>query len=227
MAGIDKTYVKEYRQYKECKDFAFRHDIEVHKLYGIYASELYDSYKESDFDGVRELPISNTGLWYDRYCMFQDDLPEAIKEYLLYAYGKEEIERIKEEGLFPKVNEDYGRHFVLYSYDGFSGIKKIHHYRENRTVYKWFVEFLWNMPQEVCKKMLNTEYKDESYRYWFDTENDIWREIKYYPGNTNCAHIKTLKSLKRKIKKWKLPINTYLYITGKYTNETLIVKITK
>ena len=54
---------------------------------------------------------------------------------------------------------------------------------------------------------------------WYNGESDTWDfHDEYVIGGwvSSCAFVSTIKSLKRKIIKWKLPVGTKIIVTGRY-----------
>jgi len=62
--------------------------------------------------------------------------------------------------------------------------------------------------------------------FWYNDETKTWVHWDFfYPRNTNTAHIKTIKSLVRHLRKQYLPKGVEFAISGRYIGEQYLVVI--
>ena len=74
----------------------------------------------------------------------------------------------------------------------------------------------------------NTNDKYDS--MWYSDDTDTWDftdEFVVSKWTSNTAHVKTITALKRKIRKWKLPIGTKVCVSGGYVGEEYEFVVTK
>ena len=66
---------------------------------------------------------------------------------------------------------------------------------------------------------------------WYNSEYNTWDFYDEFVicKNTSsiCCKYKTIRAIKRVIRKWKLPIGTIIKCTGRYTFDTYIFQVTK
>lgn len=63
--------------------------------------------------------------------------------------------------------------------------------------------------------------------WWYNEDYDYWTFTgEFLPANSSCAWMKnfTIDKFKRKLKKWKLPSELKIEITGRYIGQTYIIK---
>ena len=197
MAAIDKTYTKSYKNYKSliewAKDITFTCPNGM-KLKPI--NDVYKCWKEEDFN--TELPVMNTGHSMDyfliKYCPLK-----FVQNRMKEVYDEEFYESVK------KGTSEYD----TFSKEGKYGVKCKCIKRPDITTNRpwgqkeWFVQL--NEPNEY-----NFLWYNEKYDNW------VWPyELGYSHGNT-CWKFKTIKSLIRHIRKWKLPKGTIVRATSRY-----------
>lgn len=74
----------------------------------------------------------------------------------------------------------------------------------------------------------NTENKYDF--MWYNKDTDTWDfmdEFVVGSGRSDIAYVKTITALARKIRKWKFPIGTKVYVVGKYVDEKYEFIVTK
>lgn len=65
---------------------------------------------------------------------------------------------------------------------------------------------------------------------WYSDDTDTWDfmdEFVIPGGKSDTAYVKTITALKRKLRKWKLPIGTKVYAVGRYVDEKYEFVVTK
>lgn len=65
---------------------------------------------------------------------------------------------------------------------------------------------------------------------WHSEDTNTWDfmdEFVISNWTSNTAHVKTITALKRKIRKWKLPIGTKVCVIGRYVGEKYEFIVTK
>lgn len=135
--------------------------------------------------------------------------------------GESYYEKIKEGKLYtsPKTDIEYtpGKHFVMVDCPRDHGYANF-----NRPLMGgWFIDvttpdgidtFLWYHPSKKRGRIGTWDFPDE------------FVESGWSSSSANC---KTVKSLARRIKKWGLPVNSVVTLTGRYVSERYVFKITK
>lgn len=80
----------------------------------------------------------------------------------------------------------------------------------------------WWVQVDLPEELEYVEY-NKKYNTWDFSDEFIARES----ISSTCVRYKTIRAIKRAIKKWKLPIGTTIECTGRYTYETYIFQVTK
>ena len=65
---------------------------------------------------------------------------------------------------------------------------------------------------------------------WYHSKTDTWDfsdEFVKCEWSSSTAFIRTIKSLERKILKWKLPVGTIVQVLGRYIDERYLFEVTK
>ena len=73
---------------------------------------------------------------------------------------------------------------------------------------------------------------DELGYMWYHKDHNSWDftdefVISKSGSSSTCVKYKTIRAIKRAIRKWKLPIGTTIECTGRYVYETYIFKVIK
>ena len=257
MAAIDKIYVSKFEDYllfkewcekqpkikdkygSECSlsDYLFQYNSFTNgKYYPIFNAPYYiDAYliRNCPFDFIQDNLKINYGYksqkWVDEaydIVMNRNDENKNLYSWLkpddfkivngIITMPNEPIsdyELIKNEKLFatPYTQKKYtiGKH-----------IKCIKHPPiQYNTPFGW--KFWW----------IQIDLPDELGYMWYHKEHNSWDfsdEFIINEGcNIICCKYKTIRAIKRAIRKWKLPIGTIIKCTGKYICETYIFQVTK
>lgn len=257
MAAIDKIYVSKFEDYllfkewckeqpkikdkygNECSILRYLYQWETFKdneFYPILNAPYYiDAYliRNCPFDFIQDELKLNYGYksqeWIDEaynIVMNRNDKNKNFYTWLkpddfkivdgVVTMPNESIsdyELIKDGKLYatPRTQKKYtvGKH-----------IKCIKHPSiQYNTPFEW--KFWWvhvDLPKELGYTWYNRDYN-----LWdFDDEFVI---NKY--SSSVCIRYKTIRAIKRAIRKWKLPIGTIIECTGRYVYETYIFKVTK
>ena len=215
MAGIDKTYIKTYNQYKEVCDWC--KDIVV-TFSGNISFKPYDfinEYTEDDFNNLpenRELVLWNTPCYMDQWLIKNCPI-DFIQKRLKEQYG-DEYDDIK-NGNF----DTYERN-GLAQYIHFKVIEKPWSY--NRF------NFLYRDRQNKIRKykdnkmgIWQVEIDDEYYHWFYNEQYDYWtNEFEGFPYDSFICTIKkknlNIKSIYRYLRKWNLPAGIKITIRNIY-----------
>ncbi len=200
MAAIDKTYTKSWEEYKEYQDWAIGKSFTCPNGDIVRPITYLRNLKEEDFDGEKYIPIMNTSYAVDyfliKYCPIQF-IRERMKEVYSQDYVDDILNGVSAWDTFSKEGR-YGTRFKITKYPKYE--------RSNRPYKKpcWFIQL----------KNSFISYDEGSNRWIWDYELS---EPKGWTSNT--AEIKTIKALKRCIRKWKLPKGTIVQAIGGYVGE--------
>jgi hypothetical protein len=111
-----------------------------------------------------------------------------------------------------RTNVEYGTHFRLTKSP--NGRKTIPFERPLRG--NWWV---------------HVENANNKYDFmWYNKDTDTWDfgdEFVISKWKSDTAYVKTITALKRKIRKWRLPIGTKVIATGRYVSEEYEFVVTK
>lgn len=217
MAGIDKTYIKTYNQYKEvcdwCKDIVVTFDI--NKKISFKPSDFINEYTEDDFNQLPEngeLVLWNTPCYMDKWLIRNcpiDFIQKRLKEQYHDYYDdikNGNCEMYERNGLGKDI------HFKVikkpWTYNRFNFIYRD---RQNKLrVYKDNKMGVWNIriEDEDCYWFYN-----EQYDYWTNTNEG-------FPFNSSTCTIKkknlNIKSIYRYLRKWNLPAGLKITIENIY-----------
>lgn len=205
MAAIDKIYINGYENYtkfiKWCEE-----QPKIKDKYGKECSLMDYVYKHKDFG--EECRIAFTGPYYLDAYLIRNCPFDFIQKELKLNYGYSYLE-IKEGNLYstPFTTYEYtiGKHFNCTAHPPI---------KYNRPVRgPWFISV----------------YPPEHFM-WYHDKTDTWDfsdEFVKCEWSSSTAFIKTIKSLKRKILKWKLPVGTMVQVLGRYVEERYLFEVTK
>lgn len=216
MAAIDKMYTISYENYVEFKNWCKEQPLLVDK-YGNKESicEYLISWKEEDFENNKERPIFCAPYYVDAYVIRNCPLEFMQNEMSLHygGYNSNSYHEMKAGKLYatPTTTLTYevGRHFkcIKHPFDRYRNIP--------------FLSKLWFVDIEVPE---NLGFM------WYHKDTDTWDFYDEYvisKWSSSNAFIKNIKGLKRKIRKWKLPIGTKISVTGRYVGDEYIFIVTK
>ena len=196
MAGIDKTYVKSWEDYKIVRDWV-ESVGQVKDDFGNIFSPLdwLSEWEESDFKGTQELPIWNTPLYLDVWLIRHCPLP-IIQSRLQEQYGEEYVEIKEGRSVYDHyVRPAASSQFKVYPPGYFPrGI--------NRSRYYYI------------------DIQEDSGDWMFDDEGEKWVNWKECrPWNTNTMTISgpiTRRKFKRVIQKCGFPAGVKLMCYPNY-----------
>lgn len=226
MAGIDKTYVSNYEDWKEITEymknavFTCPNGIKLEGINYLYYPDIKQEEVEEWLSKRKSIPVMNTTCSVDyfliKYCPIK-----VVQDRMNEVYNEDYIEAIKngtsEYDTF--VRPKGGKHVSI--------IEK----PKQRYTYKWFndylnryrntgyaVTLLYPEPFEEAWQQYNEDYD----KFILPNELGYWTVSGSFI-ETGC---KSLKALIRKVIKWNLPISTKILVTGNYVEErsTLLVK---
>ena len=220
MAGIDKTYIKTYNQYKEvcdwCKDIVVTFNNTIVKNVSFKPFDFIYKYTEDDFNRLPEngeLVLWNTPWYMDKWLIKNCPI-NFIQSRLKEQYGSD-YDVIKNGNnceMYKRNRLGKNIHFKIikkpYTYNRFNFIycdrqNKIRVYKENRKgVWELRIE------DEDC-----LWYYNEKYDYWTNT-------IEGLPFDSFTCTIKkknlNIKSIYRYLRKWNLPAGIKITIDNIY-----------
>jgi hypothetical protein len=203
MAGIDKTYTNSYKDYREFKIWADSQKLTFFDGLTVCIGDWVWVYEEKDFSNG-EIPIMNTPTWLDIY-LIQNCKNDFVLERMKNVYNEESFEQFKTIDLTAKPKEDFKQNRVI----------KIT--RDKHT-----------------KFPLHRKPLDGKSKWWLQCEGDflyndetnIW--VNYdtpYPNNTNTAHLTSVKSVIKHLKKQYLPKGLTFRLLGRYVGENYLVTV--
>lgn len=206
MAAIDKIYVTHSWQYDEFKEWCKKQPLFTDK-YGKKESILNYLFKYNAGEWHNERPIFMAPYFIDAY-VIRNCPYDYIQKELKINYG-DDYEKIKDGELYikPTTNKDYvrGNHFKCTKHPS-------HYYNRPLDSKYWWVDVF---PPNLLG-------------FWYHKDTDSWDSFDEYvisDWTSSCAYVKTIKALKRKIRKWKLPVGTKVRVTGRYMADTYEFKV--
>jgi hypothetical protein len=233
MAGIDKTYVKSLKEWREIEDWAkdkvIVSDYADEYVFLIeYIPEYTDEEIEKWIQQAGEVPIWNTGTFVDVWLMKNCPL-EIIQNRLKEQYGEEYIKEVLE-----------GRsEFDLYKRNGLG--KKFHYTVLKKPTFRKHYNFWtkagngkWlHFKNSKAFWMVSVTTNDDLY-WWYDELHDRWyndKELIYSAHSSSAYHFKGnmgIKTLERLAKKWNLPAGAKITAESmKFTDEDYEIRIRK
>ena len=230
MAGIDKTYIHSYEQYKEvydwCKgkevtlkngvtfkpvDFLYKiTEEEFNRWKNEYVERCSTDFSREDLEKHYEYPLWNTPTYFDIWLIRNCPIT-FIQDRLKVQYG-EEYEQIKN---YTSPYDTYQRNGIGKKFH-YKVIKRPKHksLKYKRRIY-WWIEV-----KTSDSRCLN-----------FDDENNYWSDFyEAVPFNTTIKRVfrkkLSIHAIIRMIKKWNLPNNSIVVIDGIFY-EDWIIKVYK
>ena len=182
--------------------------------------ELMLNYGYWDQERIRKY-YEDVKNWHDKgKCPYWAKLEDFIFNdegtITLKGLGKSSYEKIKDNELYTlpyRENIEYGKHFKMISSP--NG-------KKNSIPYNKPFKGVWHINIENA----NNSYDFLDYNEDTDTW-DFWDEFVITKCSSNSAYAKTIKALKRKIRKWKLPIGAKVIATGYFIGEKYEFIVTK
>lgn len=203
MAGIDKTYTSNYKEYQELVEWSRGKAIEF--KYGKktlkipVANSIYE-WDEQDF--VSELPVLNTATWEDRFLW--DTCPcQFVIDRLRQVYGGNYLETVD----LNKIP------------DNFKTNRKIRVVKDKLT--KWPLKNKGISNRHHYWWVQTKDGNDLSY----SSKLDAWTVPESFPSDTNTMNGKTIKSIIRRLRKMYLPSGIKFMLIGRYVGEIYTIEI--
>lgn len=221
MAAIDKIYVRSYDEYLQFKDWC-KEQPKMTDKYGrneSLSSYIYD-WDEDSFNDTNSRPIFMAPFYVDAYvirnCPFEFIQNEYKVNYGGYNpnFGEEatSYNKIKAGELYASATTDceyeVGKHCRCTKHP-------LYHYNRPYKAKYWDVEV--DAPEGLPFM-------------WFNEDTKTWDFCDEYVisrWKSSMCHIKTIKALMRKIRKWKLPVGTRIQVYGRYVEDTYEFVVTK
>lgn len=211
MAAIDKLYTNSYKNYIDFKEWS-KHVL-LEDKYGKRESicNYIIPWEENDFKDNKERPIFSAPYYVDAHVIRNCPLQFMQNEMKLH-YG-DSYDEIKKNKLYttPKTNMTYeiGKHFkcVKHPFDRYRNIPFL-----SKT---WFVD---------------VEPPEELGFMWYHKDTNTWDLCDEYvisEWSSSNAFATSIKSIKRHIIKWKLPVGTKIKVTGRYFGDEYEFIVTK
>lgn len=206
MAGIDKTYTDSYNDYKEFKDWADNQTLTFFNGHKVCIGDWVWDYEKKDFDNG-EIPIMNTPTWLDIY-LIQNCESEFVIERMKSVYGKY-FEKYQKVANLTKIPEGYSQNRKIIISNG--------------------INCKFPFKKKMFKKPIGGKTKwwlQSNNKFWYNSDTKTWvgRDA-FYPHDTNTAHISSIKSLVRHLRKQYLPKGITFSLTGRYVGENYIITI--
>lgn len=218
MAAIDKIYVNSYKEYKEFEKWL----LEQPKLKDKYGKEVsiyryfFNWWDDPKYWSNEEHAIFSAPYYVDAYIIRNCPL-DYIQKNLMLNYGSS-YQEILDGEIYnsPSAEGTYetGKHFKI--------IKKPFH--------------RGNYPMSYIKYGIKRHPKWDisvsGYMWWHSAKNkigtwDFLEEFVVSDGwSSSNSYCPSLRSIKRRILKWKLPVGTVVTLNGMYVGEyyKIIVK---
>lgn len=203
MAGIDKTYTDSFKNYKEFKEWADTQKLTFFDGLTVCIGDWVWEYKEEDFSNG-EIPIMNTPTWLDIY-LIQNCKSQFVLDRMKSVYEEDSYRKFQTIDLTsnPPVNFEQNR--------------KIKIKRGKRT-----------------KFPLHSKPYNGKTKWWLQCDDDFGYNVETkkwssfdtpYPHTTNTAHITSIKSLVRHLRKQYLPKGITFSLSGRYIGEEYVVSV--
>lgn len=217
MAGIDKTYIKTYNQYKEvcdwCKNIVVTFDDTFVKNVSFKPFDFIRKYTEDDFNKLPEngeLVLWNTPHYMDKWLIRNcpiDFIQKRLKEQ--YRNNYDDIKNGNYE-MYERLGKDI--HFKV--------IKKPHTYHRFNFIYIDRQNKL-KVYKENRKGLWEIRIEDKNGCWLYNKKYDYWTSIiEGLPYDSFTYIIKkknlNIKSIYRYLRKWNLPANIKVIIDNVY-----------
>ena len=226
MAGIDKTYVSTYHDWKMITDWMKAHEFKCPNgmvLKGSHYLIYRDGSKEEIKDWIKEqksIPVMNTNCSMD-YFLIKHCPISIVQERMEEVYGSEYCRLVKEgKSEYDKfVRPQHGKHVSFIAKPLQYYTYKVRNYkgRKMRPDYSVFVSYPQYLNPHCC-----ADYNEDYDQFLLPNELGYFTCSGSVP--TKC---KTVRSLIKKIIRWKFPIGTTITVHGRYANEGFQLRITK
>lgn len=212
MAAIDKIYVKDIKQYDEFADWC-RKQPPLTDKYGVQVALTRYLYDRPTDESLNDFPAFMAPYYVDAYVIRNCPL-DYIQDELKLNYGSS-YQEIKDGKLYTSVLTDaeyeMGKHYTC--------IMRPYYGNVNKPVKgKWFVDvvlpkgfphFIWH---HDTGGIGTWDFSDE------------FVVCTWASSGTTCP---TMKSITRRIQKWKLPVGSKVILSGRYVGEKYVFLIRK
>ena len=184
------------------------------------------------FDFIQKELMVSYGKWT------QEDMEEAYDIVMKRGGGK------CERGLFHWLSKEdfYSENGEIHLYQGetdYDLIKAGKLYATPQTNKKYEVgksfkivkcpKQQYNKPYNRKKWLVDVEVPEELGYVWYHSNTNTWDFMEEFVidewSSSMCIEFKTIKSIKRAILKWKLPVGAIVTCTGKYVEDTYEFKV--
>lgn len=256
MAAIDKIYVESYEQYLQFKEWCEQQPPLTDK-YGKEVRITDYMYRYQEFTDQKGRPVFNAPYYVDAYVIRNCPLDFIQKELMVnYGHWSQEkideaydivTNRTKENEMFYSwLNED---DFKVV--DGVVTMPKLEKsdyqkIKDGEMYVSPSVEREYGRHLRCTKhpvRKYNTPFRARCYDVSIDLPEDCGRLYMWYHYSHNSwdypdefvscdwssshAHVRTIKALKRRIRKWKLPVGTTVTARGRYIFDDYEFLVTK
>ena len=214
MAAIDKIYVNNWKDFCEVRDYFMNTEfIANNGTKCVLKNYMYDveDVTENFFDGEREVAVTNTPRKVDYYLAMYCPV-KAVQEYLNRAYRRD-WKNVDEWKEYITFDRNSGNKIKVIKYPKFGKINKALNQR-----------FGWQIQVKTPILSNFTFFTKQSYEYpeyYGDTNQWIYDYELEFPIDKlwGLCNYKTIKSLIRNIRKWKLPKGSIVTAQGRYEGE--------
>lgn len=169
--------------------------------YGYWSQKMIREYYENikNWQGESKYPY---------WAKLEDFIFNPDGTITLKGLEKSSYEMIKDNELYTlpyRENVEYGKHFKMTSSP--NG-------KKNSVPYNRPSEGVWHITVENANNSYDVMDYNKSTRTW-----DFCDEFVITQWSSSIAYSKTIKAVKRKIRKWNLPIDTKVIVFGYFINE--------
>lgn len=203
MAGMDKTYTKSYKEYREFKDWANKQVVTFFNGHKERVGEWVAEYEEKDFDGT-ERAVMNSPEWLDAY-LIQNCKVKFVLDRMKEVRGESSFNELKKVDLSARPPEEFQQN------------RKIVIKRNSRTNLP-----LQSKPRQSKWWLIQSE-KDE---FDYCDESKFWSNGDFlYPYYTNTSEAKSVKAVVRHLRKQYLPKGAEFVLIGSIEGEVYSIMI--
>ena len=249
MAAIDKIYVNTFEQYELFKnwcekqpklkdkygvavsvtDYLYKYNKPFDGCHVVFQAPYYiDAYviKNCPFDFIQEELMTNYGHWSQRKI---DEAYDVVKkrtegqESPYYSWLTLDDFKLV-DGIITMPNKEKSDYEL---------IKDGKLYNTPYTINKYAIgkhfrctkhpKYYYNKPFKIKNWFIDIDVPDGMNYMWYHSNHNSWDfsdEFVKCNWSSSTAFCKTIKSLKRLMIKWKLPVGTKVRATGKYAFDT-------
>ena len=210
MASIDKIYVNNWKDFCEVRDYFMNNEfIANNGTKCVLKDYIYDveHITEDYFNGEREVAVTNTPCKVDYYLAMYCPV-KAVQKYLDNAYKGD------------WRNVDYWKEYITFDRNPGNKVKIIKYPKFGKINKALNQRFGWHISVYTTRKIEHSEYDDRPI-YYGDTNQWVYDNELEFPIDKSCGwcKYKTIKSLIRNIRKWKLSKGSIVIAQGRYEGE--------